>query len=154
MVDAEAQVIVAQAVTNLQPDNSHLIPMLHQTRENCGVLPDVALGDAGYWKPENLDAAEALGVDLYISIRRQKHATAPPGATQSSVGPTPKPDETPTARMKAKLQTDEGRAKYARRKVIVEPVFGQIKECRGFLQIPIARSSQGHRGMVIGNRHP
>jgi len=51
MVDAESQVVVAQAVTNLQPDNSHLQPMLSQTHDNCGALPKVVLGDAGYWKP-------------------------------------------------------------------------------------------------------
>ena len=35
-------------------------------------------------------------------------------------------------RMAAKVWTPEGKALYARRKVIVEPVFGQIKEARGF----------------------
>ena len=35
-------------------------------------------------------------------------------------------------RMAANVRTPEGQAVYARRKVIVEPVFGQSKEARGF----------------------
>ena len=128
MVDAESQVVVAQAVTNLQPDNSHLQPMLEQTQDNCSALPEVALGDAGYWKPDNAAAAEELGVDLYVSTKRRKHGTAPPDSPE----PYPVAADDARAQMTAKLQTNEGRAHYARRKAIVEPVFGQIKECRGF----------------------
>jgi hypothetical protein len=125
VVDAESQVVVAHGVTNLQPDNSHLQPMLDQTLDNCGALPEVALGDAGYWKPDNVTYADEHDVDLYVSTRRQKHGTAPPD------DPDPGADD-PRTQMNAKLQTDLGRARYARRKAIVEPVFGQIKECRGF----------------------
>ncbi len=131
MVDAESQVVVAAAVTNLQPDNSHLQPMLDQTLDNCGALPGIGLGDAGYWKPDNVVAAERLGVDLYVSTKRRKHGTAPPAGSEPD--PVAADDDGDArAQMNAKLQTDEGRAHYARRKAIVEPVFGQIKECRGF----------------------
>lgn len=117
-------VVVAQAVTNLQPDNRFSTPMLSQTYDNGGALPEVVLGDAGYWKPDNAAAAEELGVDRYVSTKRRKHRTAPPGSADDG--------DDARAQMTAKLQTDEGRAHYARRKAIVEPVFGQIKECRGF----------------------
>lgn len=123
MVDAESQVVVAQAVTNLQPDNRFPTSMLSQTYDNCGALPEVVLGDAGYWKPDNAAAAEELGVDRYVSTKRRKHRTAPLTADDG---------DDARAQMTAKLQTDEGRAHYARRKAIVEPVFGQIKACRGF----------------------
>jgi hypothetical protein len=128
-VDAESQVVVAQAVTNQQPDTNHLLPMLEQARESCGALPESTLADAGYWKPDNVAAAEAFGVDLYVSTRRQKHGTAPAG---ESTEPDPNDNDGARVKMAAKLQTDVGRALYARRKAIVEPVFGQIKEARGF----------------------
>ena len=105
--------------------------MLDQTLDNCGALPEIELGDAGYWKPDNAIAAERLGVDLYVSTKRPKHGTAPPGGPEpDAVAITDDGDA--RAQMNAKIQTDEGRAHYARRKAIVEPVFGQIKECRGF----------------------
>ncbi len=128
VVDAESQVIVAQGVTNMQPDNSHLAPMLDQVRENTGATPNAALGDAGYWKVENVTYAEEQKIDLYISPRRQKHGTGPPTDGHSAVAADPNPRQ----QMILKLQTNEGRALYARRKSTVEPVFGQIKEARGF----------------------
>lgn len=132
VVDAESQVVVAQAVTNLQPDNSHLQPMLNQTRDNGGALPKVALGDAGYWKPDNVTDAEKCGIDLYVSTRRRKHGAEPPGGSDPDPVAADDNDDNARTQMNAKLQTDQGRAHYARRKAIVEPVFGQIKECRGF----------------------
>ncbi len=128
VVDADSQVIVAQGVTNMQPDNSHLAPMLDQVRENTGTMPDAALGDAGYWKAENVTYAEEQNVDLYFSPRRQKRGTDPPTDDHCDDAT----DQNPKQQMITKLQTDEGRALYARRKSTVEPVFGQIKEARGF----------------------
>ena len=128
VVDADSQVIVAQGVTNMQPDNSHLAPMLGQIRENIGAMPDAALGDAGYWKTENAAYAEEQQIDLYISPQRKKHGPDPPTDDHSADVTNPDPRQ----QMIAKLQTDEGRALYARRKSTVEPVFGQIKEARGF----------------------
>ena len=102
--------------------------MLDQVRENTGAMPDAALGDAGYWKAENAAYAKEQQVDLYISPRRQKHGPDPP-ADEHRADVT---DPNPRQQMIAKLRTDEGRALYARRKSTVEPVFGQIKEARGF----------------------
>ena len=123
VVDAEAQVIVAQGVTNQPPDNHHLQPMLEQTARNVGRLPDAAAADAGYWTSENALYGETHGVDLYISTRRAHHGQPPP---------TVAPDDSPRGTMARKLASDVGRAVYARRKAIVEPVFGQVKEARGF----------------------
>jgi hypothetical protein len=63
------------------------------------------------------------GVDLYVPPDRQKHGEAPA---------PPADDGTVRSAMRAKLQTAAGHAVYALRKAIVEPVFGQIKEARGF----------------------
>jgi hypothetical protein len=70
-----------------------------------------------------VQALEALGFDPYIAPGRQKHHE-----------PEAEANDTPTTakeRMAAKVRTPEGKAVDARRKVIVEPVFGQIKEVRG-----------------------
>jgi Transposase DDE domain len=67
---------------------------------------------------------EQMGFDPYMATGRQRHQVL---ETEEAEAPT-----TAKARMAAKVRTPEGRALYARRKVIVEPVFGQIKEARGF----------------------
>lgn len=123
VVDADSQVIVAQGVTNLAPDNGQLVPMLDQVSHNCGRPPDKGLADAGYWTPDTPTACDQRDIDIYISTRRAPHGKAPPDRMDG---------DSARARMEAKLSTDEARALYARRKAIVEPVFGQIKEARGF----------------------
>ena len=126
VVDGHAQIIIAQGVSNLQPDNSHLQPMVEQAIETCGAVPDDVLGDAGYWKPEHEAYGENREIELTISTRRAKHGESRPPAEAGEAAGDPR------ARMSAKLQTDVGREAYARRKAIVEPVFGQVKEARGF----------------------
>ena len=126
-VDGHAQVIVAQGGSNLQPDNSHLQPLLEQTRTNLGAVPEATVGDAGYWSCENARYGEEYGTNLLLATQRVAHGGPPePPATS--------PEDASDARelMRRKLATEDGRSLYARRKVIVEPVFGQIKEARGF----------------------
>ena len=67
------------------------------------------------------------GIDLLVPPNRQKHGQEVPCAT----GPPP-PELSGIEQMRHKLRTPEGRAVYRMRKAVVEPVFGQIKECRGF----------------------
>jgi len=124
-VDAESQIIVAAAVTNQPPDQEHLAPMLAQVVANCGQAPAVASADSGYFSRENVEACAAHGVDAHIAVGRDPAQTSP--ASQS-----PTPAQQARAAMAAKLKTAEGKAIYARRKCIVEPAFGQIKQARGF----------------------
>jgi hypothetical protein len=123
-VDAEAQVIVAGAVTNQPPDSEHLAPMLDQVIANCDQAPAVASADSGYFSRENAGACAAHDVDAYIAVGRDPAKT-------SAASPEPTRAQQERAAMAAKLQTAEGKAIYARRKCIVEPVFGQIKQARG-----------------------
>ena len=127
MVDAEHQVIVAQAVTNQPPDAEHLVPMLVQTVANCGAKPEKLLADAGYYSEANACEAEKWKVDPYIATGRQRRSEPPP-----QVLGRPPANLTNKQQMARKLATKDGAAVYARRKVIVEPVFGQTKEARGF----------------------
>jgi transposase len=126
VVDEEHQIIVAQAVTNQAPDVEHLMPMLAQTVANCGAIPDNFLADAGYFSESNVCEVMKWGADPFIPPRRQKHSQEP----QPVLG-RPPDDLSIKERMLRKLATKAGRAIYALRKKIVEPVFGQIKEARG-----------------------
>jgi len=127
VVDSTAQVIVASAVTQETNDKKQLIPMLEKVRGNAGRLPDKVSADAGYFSEANATASTLTGVDLYVPPDRQKH-----GETHDrAVGPPPL-DATVIDKMRHKLRTTEGRATYKMRKQVVEPVFGQIKEARGF----------------------
>jgi len=123
-VDETAQVIVAQAVTNLAPDTEHLGPMLRQVVDNCGAAPGVATADAGYWHSDHEAFANRLGTDLYVMLQRRHR---PPDEALSNPE-----NQSPRVAMARKLDSARGRRFYARRKAIVEPVFGQIREVRGF----------------------
>ena len=127
MVDAACQIIVAQAVTNQPPDVEHLVPMIARTLENCGMKPAKLVADTGYYSEANVCETMKWGIDPYIATGRRRHdeqvisprGRAPAGLSTKEV-------------MARKLATKSGAAIYSRRKVIVEPVFGQIKEARGF----------------------
>lgn len=124
------QLIVGQAVTQEPNDKRQLVPMITAVTTQAGAAPSDVLADAGYCSDENLAALESLGIDGYISARKQKHGVRP--------GPCPRGRiphaATRVDRMARKLLTKAGAAVYARRKAIVEPVFGQIKQARGFRQ--------------------
>jgi transposase len=126
VVDEAHQIIVAQAVTNQPPDAEHLVPMLAQTLRNCGAKPKNLLADAGYYSEANIGAVTKSRVEPFIPPQRQKHSEEP-----TLVRGRPPSDLRTKERMVRKLATKTGRAVYARRKKIVEPVFGQIKEARG-----------------------
>ena len=122
-VDGTAQVIVAADVTQAANDKQQLVPMLTQVDGNCGEPPVAASGDAGYFSAAAVTDAALDGIALYVPPDRQNHGEAPA---------PPADDGTVVGAMRAKLQTVAGRAIYALRKAIVEPVFGQIKGPRGF----------------------
>jgi len=133
-VDSHAQVIVATGLTQAATDVQQMVPMFAQVHANTGQWPEVGTADAGYFSAANVTATGLRAVDLYIPPDKQPHgmrATSPPAAPEP-VGT----DATPAARarsgMRAKLQTAAGQAHYRLRKSVVEPVFGQTKERRGF----------------------
>lgn len=126
VVDGDHQVIVAMGVSNQPPDVEHLEPMLERTIANTGACPETFIADAGYWSEDNVSACEKRGADPHISTGRQKHGQPPPAIC----GPIPKGLDA-KGKMARKLRKKEGREIYAKRKTIVEPVFGQTKEARG-----------------------
>lgn len=126
-VDSTAQIIVAAAVTQEANDKQQLEPMLAKVQQNCGRLPEKASADAGYFNTEHLTAETLSGVELYVPPDRQKHGGAPETTAATTAAEASVVDQ-----MRQKLKTAAGQAVYKWRKAIVEPVFGQTKETRGF----------------------
>jgi transposase len=136
-VDGACQIIVACDVTDASNDTQQAEPMAQATLatlaqagierptdESGAAQPIPATLDNGYYSEVAVQELEALGFDPYMATGRQRHHVPPMEAP-----------ETPTSaqeRMAAKVRSPEGKALYARRKSIVEPVFGQSKEARGF----------------------
>jgi len=128
IVDATAQVIVVAELCAEAPDARQLEPALDQLSGNSDAigaeLPAGATltADAGYFSEDNVAITAEHGLDAHIATGRFKHSEPQPPAPR---GPVPK-NATPKQRMARKLRTKRGRAVYSRRKVIVEPVFGQM----------------------------
>ena len=140
-VDGTCQVILACDVTDQCNDQQQAAPMAQATRvaleaagfapatEESGARPLIpATLDTGYFSAPAVAALEREGFDPYIATERQRHHVGAP-ASAAAAATTP---ATAKEQMRAKLATESGRAVDARRKTIVEPVFGQIKEARGF----------------------
>ncbi len=143
-VDEEHPIIVGQAVTNQPPDVEHLVPMLERVGEHLGALPQKVSADAGYLSEDNLCWMLNQGIDPYVATGRQKH-----GDRQVAVRGRPPKDLTLREWMKRKVSTKRGRAVYARRKVIAEPPFGQMKN-RGLgrLLLPGLQKVRGEWALV------
>lgn len=135
VVDADHQVIVATELGTNASDVGTLIPMTQQTVANTGQAPHQLLADAGYCSVNNLDAAADYaaehGTEFYIATGRHRRGDPSPVAPR---GPIPN-DATEKQRMARKLTTNKGRNIYARRKAIVEPVFGQMHTLQNAKQL-------------------
>lgn len=126
-VDSQAQVVVAADITQAPNDAHQLLPMIEEIKANVGRKPDAISADAGYWSEDNVTDERGAGINLHVATGRQKHGE--PVAAVS--GSAPEPASAKEA-MRHKLRTEAGQAIYKMRKAIVEPVFGQTKERRGF----------------------
>jgi len=134
-VESGLQLIVGQSVTPAANDKEQIEPMVQVIEQQSGQRPNGLLADSGYCSEKNLEHLETADesghqIDAYIATGKQKHGEYRQPCPR---GPLPK-HATRVERMKRKLQTKTGRAVYAARKTIVEPVFGQIKQARGFRQ--------------------
>ena len=104
--------------------------MIADTIANTGAVPKEVSADAGYYSAQVIDDLHALGVEPFIAPERTRHGRVPPPAPRGCI---PK-GLSVRDRMRRKLQTKRGRQRYALRMATVEPVFGQIKQGRGFRQ--------------------
>jgi transposase len=130
VVEEGCQLIVAQAVTQEANDKKQVVPMVEAIEAQAEQTPEQLLADSGYCSDENLKILEDKPIDVYIATGRQKHGEKRGPCKR---GPLPQ-GATRVDKMTRKLQKKAGAAVYAARKAIVEPVFGQIKQARGFRQ--------------------
>lgn len=147
-VDSHTQIIVAADVTCDQNDRAQLVPMLQQGEQNSGAKPAKVSADTDYYSPKQIGSPSLAGIELYGKPDEPPKRNPVPGCTaseqdqarlpkrkqkplRSGYGPDGVPRIDP---LRAKLATPEGRAVYAQRREIVEPVFGQIKQWRSFRQ--------------------
>lgn len=127
-VDIEHQVIVAQGLTNNAADAPQLAPMLKAIKANTGRQAKELSADAGYCSEGNLKELNRRHIRGYIATGRQKHGRS------SATGDGKTQAGTRVRAMQARLKQGGYRSRYRLRKQTVEPVFGQIKQARGFRQ--------------------
>ena len=151
VVEEVFQLIVAQAVTQDANDKKQALPMVEAIKAQAGKTPTQLLADSGYCSDQNLKALEKKPIEIYIATVRQKHGKEDSAAKR---GPLPQ-GATRIDKMRRKLQTKAGAAVYAARKAIVEPVFGQIKQARGFRQFLLRgfRKVQGEWALVCATHN-
>jgi transposase len=130
-VDGQAQIIVAATLTQATNDKQQLVPVLEEVKINMGRLPEKVIADAGYFSAVAVTNEALSTVDLYVTPDRGKKTEQVEDLNSEPRPPTDL-DQAVQARMREKLKTEDGRAVYKQRKMIVEPVFGQVKEVRGF----------------------
>ncbi len=120
-VDAKAQIVVAASVSQSPKDMGLLMPVVNAAFENTETIPKRVLADAGYKNERDLQQLQDLGIDGYVSVGREGKTVRVPSADCPS-----------SQAMLKKLATKRGRARYRRRKGLVEPVFGWVKRVLGF----------------------
>ena len=130
VVDSAHQVIVAARATNQPSDKGQAVSMIEETVNNTGAVPKEVSADAGYYSAKAVEELYSMGVDPFIAPEKTRHGRvlepAPRGRMPEGLSVR--------NRMRRKLRTKRGRERYALRMETVEPVFGQIKQRRGFRQ--------------------
>src|ERR1700688_488393 len=124
------QLVVGQTVTQAANDKEQMVPLIKAIEEQSGQKPEEVLTDSGYCSEKNLKYLVKRRMAGFVATEKQKHGE---WREPCKRGPLPK-DASLVERMERKLKTKVGAAVYARRKCTVEPVFGQIKQARGFRQ--------------------
>jgi transposase len=125
---SDDHMIVAQRVTQNATDNASLAPMLDQVEQRCGAPPGAVLADSGFFSINNLNQMEQRNIDAYVPDSNMARAlNLGTRCRTRACAPAHR-------RMRAKLRSPAGQAAYARRKAVVEPVFGVLKQQRGIRQ--------------------
>jgi transposase len=125
-VDEAHQIIVAAVVGNQGPDAQYFEPVLRRVVDNCDAVPEITTADSGYFSVDNVRAAEHMGTDPHLAVGAHRNN----GLPDDLPPPLPTLQSPERTAMRAKLSSEPGRARYARRKATVEPVIGQIRTRR------------------------
>jgi len=122
--------IAGVRVSQQASDNESLVPMVDQLEQRVGSSPQTVLADSGFFSLENLSTLEQRGIDAYIPDSNL--------ACELNTGRRPRAANQPRTRLqrrlRQKLRSPAGRRQYARRKAVVEPVIGVLKQQRGMRQ--------------------
>jgi transposase len=129
-VEPAFQLIVGQTVTQAANDKQQLVPLIEAIQEQSGQRPEEVVADSGYCSDANLKYLAKRRMEGFVATGKQKHGQRKQACKR---GPLPR-GAGRVEGMERKLETKVGAAVYATRKFIVEPVFGQIKQARGFRQ--------------------
>ena len=125
---SDDHLIVAQRVTQNVTDNESLDPMVDEVEQRCGAPPGAVLADSGFFSIDNLKRMEQRNIDAYVPDSNMARALNLATRCRTRA-------QAPAhRRMRAKLRSPAGQAAYARRKAVVEPVFGVLKQQRGMRQ--------------------
>jgi hypothetical protein len=122
---SEDHLIVAQRVTRQSNDNASLVPMVELVMTSCGSPPGRVVADSGYYSNHNTEQMEALGIDAYVpdsNLARELNL----GHQADDV----RCHDPSLRRMREKMRSEPGRHLYRKRRSIVEPVFGVLKQQR------------------------
>jgi hypothetical protein len=129
-VEPVFQLIVGQRVTQAANDKQQMVPVIEAMEAQSRQKPEGVLADNGYCSDENLKYLARKRMEGFVATGKQKHRERKKPCQR---GPLPRAASR-VERMERKLETSVGAAVYATRKFIVEPLFGQIKQARGFRQ--------------------
>ena len=130
VVDSVHQVILAARATNQASDKQQAMAMMEETVANVGTVPKEVSADAGYYSAKAVEELYILGVDPFIAPEKTRQGQVVPVAPRARIPSNLSPRD----RLKRELRTKRVRQRYALRMETVEPVFGQIKQGRGFRQ--------------------
>jgi DDE family transposase len=137
-VDGDSQVIVAAEVLQAANDKGQLVPMVDAVIDNLAEVPDVVSADAGYWVEADVKRLDEYEIEPLVAPKKIRHREW----REAELFNTPMPEGLSTReQMEWKLRTERGRKEYGKRKISVEPVFGQMKEGQGFRRFLL----RGHR---------
>ena len=127
-VDAAHQIIVAHRLVTTSADYRALVPLVDSIHAHLGRKPREVSGDAGFATEANLAALKERRIRGYLPPGRARHGEAHAAGRRRL-------KNTPLMRAMAKTLKRAGRrSRYRLRKQVVEPVFGQMKQARGFRQ--------------------
>ena len=131
--DHDSRLILHTHVTQNSNDKQEILPTMKWYERHPSLKPNIAFNaDAGYFSEENIKLCVENETTPYISFGKEQH-NQPIEERFKEADPLPD-NPTEVERMKHRLQTKEGKAIYAERKSVIEPIFGIIKQVMGFRQ--------------------
>jgi len=137
VVDEKNQIIIAAAVTDQPNDVRQLVPMATLACQSAGRAPVELSADAGYFSSNAVGDPALDEIALFVAVERHVHDRIPDPPSQPADTPSQEPASRVIDRMRDKLRSPEGQAAYKKRKAIIEPVFGQIKQGRGLRRFSV-----------------